>query len=1434
MKSVSSNYVILTFLAAAFMAGCIDRGRPTGPQWDLSDISPDELSTTGDHVGDLPGIDGLIDVPDMSDLQHETFDALADSETYLETDSETLDIPAEQEVCTPECGDWECGDDGCGGECGECDDDLFCTGDTCIEGTCINAIIDGYCVIVEECFKAGDLEQDNECLECRPSQDKTDWSFSDDGVICEEDLICFQGSCCDASTACDGAECGDDGCGGSCGECGDPLAICFVGSCLCVPDCDDKECGEGGCGTLCGICPNPQDSCVDNACICAPKCDGKSCGPDGCGGSCGSCEDLIECTSDVCFEGACTNSVQDYFCFFGDACIPAETASPDNACQKCLPAQSQTEWTLLPPGALCGDDAVCFTGECCPRGANCQGKQCGDDGCGGSCGKCTGPQVACVDDLCLCQPACDGKNCGDDGCGGLCGACEGGQLCEAGLCKCKPEATSDCCGNDVCWFDSCGNQGEVQASCPFGCADATCANCTPACDGFDCGEDGCGGSCGTCSGFQQECMDHLCVCVPFCDGKVCGSDGCGGSCGSCPGPQDVCLAGECACKPACTDIECGADGCGGQCGTCQGPQDICDAGSCVCQPDCNNKVCGPDGCGGNCGDCDVELTCVAAGCAQGACTFAQLQGTCLINGICFEDGETNPTNPCQICAPESVQDQWSLRPDGVTCGDGAVCYGGLCCAATANCIGKECGSNGCGGSCGNCLGPQDVCANGNCLCVAACDGKECGPDGCSGTCGSCSGGKVCQGSDCNCVPEHHTDCCGGDVCWVDSCGNLGAKALTCEFGCANGECNNCTPICDLKVCGGDGCGGSCGSCLGVQDLCVAGACECQPACDGKVCGSDGCGGSCGTCNGDQDICINGACICQPACNGLACGADGCGEQCGICGGEQELCIDGACICQPDCAGKECGTDGCGGTCGSCNDDLNCTTDICGEGVCQNIRDSFYCIIEQQCYLLGEIDPAAPCNYCEPVKSPFKWSLHPDGEECGSGGICYLETCCPRTVNCAGLECGTDGCGGSCGSCSDGFFCIKQLCIDPTVCDDGNSVDWDGCTGGQVTEFKTNTYKWNEQMDPAVAVTSDGGYVIVWESKDQDGDSYGVYGQLYGADGQPKGAEFRANKFTESTELDPDVAALTGGGFVVVWDTNEDANEAGNVVVSRIFNSIGAATSDDITLPSYKSGSQDHPAVTGLVSGGFAAVWDNDGSGDSQGIFMRLFKKSGTAEGSQTIVNIETSGNQLNPDIVQLDSGNLVVVWVSKDQDGNAHGIFSRRFESSGSPLTGDMQVNNYWDGEQEEGQVVALTGGGYIVNWHRKGAEDTDGIYARRFNAQGVASGGQFLVNSTIPEKQYFPCVGALPGNGFLTAWQSENQDGSKWGIYYRRMDADDVPLAADARANIYTSDEQQSPACAGFSDGRFVIVWESNNQDGSNYGIFHQRFAEEGYRLYP
>ena len=603
---------------------------------------------------------------------------------------------------------------------------------------------------------------------------------------------------------CAGKQCGSDGCGGSCGNCA-PTETCNAASQCeagCTADCTGKACGTDGCGGSCGDCAadevcNPLGACIA---ACTPDCTGKSCGDDTCGGSCGDCGN-------------------------GESCDGAGQCIPD-----CVPSCD---------GKACGDDGcngicgLCAGGLSCSAGAcvcvpSCEGKTCGDNGCGGSCGDCAGGEICDGTDNCLaCTPACDGKACGDDGCGGVCGLCEVGNACNAtGQCEaCTADCDGKACGDDSCG-GSCGDCADGEACDAAG----QCAACTPACEGLNCGDDGCGGVCGDC-GDSEACVAGVCaaVCNPACDGKACGDNGCGGQCGTCAANETCNDSGQCDCVPACDGKVCGDDGCGGSCGDC-GDGDACgDDGQCVaCTPACDGKVCGDNGCDGSCGECGDDEACTDSGQCEvvNNCIEAQVVGqlaavqpgifqmliapiggeandalglefysnatgsfglgvgmnanyaTCEQCVRVFEDipAEGAParqylatagtididaTTPPQDVAELLIATLTDVTLSEVTISeDGSftstLVPDGACVTITgpvvldttqcvANCTGKVCGDDGCGGSCGDCTN-GDVCSDaGQCeACTPACDGKVCGDDACGGSCGDCGDGMACD------------------------------------------------------------------------------------------------------------------------------------------------------------------------------------------------------------------------------------------------------------------------------------------------------------------------------------------------------------------------------------------------------------------------------------------------------------------------------------------------------------------------------------------------------------------------------------------------------------------------------------------------------------------------------------------------------------------
>ncbi len=134
---------------------------------------------------------------------------------------------------------------------------------------------------------------------------------------------------------------------------------------------------------------------------------------------------------------------------------------------------------------------------------------------------------------------------------------------------------------------------------------------------------------------------------------------------------------------------------------------------------------------------------------------------------------------------------------------------------------------------------------------------------------------------------------------------------------------------------------------------------CVPLCDERLCGDDGCGGSCGACAQDEFCAQDGQCYCQ-GCQDRKCGLDPCsGLLCGMCPGAMECNPEGQCYvpCVPECGDRCCGDDGCGGEC----------PDFCGEFGVSCDQSTCRCEPFSAC---GE--PAEP-PICETVsRAPQSW------------------------------------------------------------------------------------------------------------------------------------------------------------------------------------------------------------------------------------------------------------------------------------------------------------------------------------------------------------------------------------------------------------------------------------------------------------------------------
>lgn len=408
-------------------------------------------------------------------------------------------------TCTPDCTGKACGDDGCGGSCGSCPDN----------GTCI--VSPGDCAIAEDCpptsaceIITGDRCEDPFVIDSLPyvQAQNTATFHTDYGLV---------GASC--GTAADGTRTNsiagfnardvayrfvapNDGLYLFRLDTGDPV---FAASLYVVSDCSDLE----------GTCLAADDrekndrvwlnlvaeqevfAIVDGVYNfsdqtgrytfdvrqCVPSCEDRECGSDGCLGSCGGCDDGLQCQNRACRPPpgeVCTNprnvgrlpwqesrDTSGWGADQSSGCegAPASSASPDYTYRFVAPSTARFRFIVQADygaqvyfDAGCGDEGRCLAEGAIPVGGDgfvvidremnkndgvlitidgidaegedaassgsytfsvqvacdpdCEGKECGDNGCGGSCGSCAFPEDVCgPEQLCIDPVLLSGNSC---------------------------------------------------------------------------------------------------------------------------------------------------------------------------------------------------------------------------------------------------------------------------------------------------------------------------------------------------------------------------------------------------------------------------------------------------------------------------------------------------------------------------------------------------------------------------------------------------------------------------------------------------------------------------------------------------------------------------------------------------------------------------------------------------------------------------------------------------------------------------------------------------------------------------------------------------------------------------------------------------------------------------------------------------------------
>ena len=270
-----------------------------------------------------------------------------------------------------------------------------------------------------------------------------------------------------------------------------------------------------------------------------------------------------------------------------------------------------------------------------------------------------------------------------------------------------------------------------------------------------------------------------------------------------------------------------------------------------------------------------------------------------------------------------------------------------------------------------------------------------------------------------------------------------------------------------------------------------------------------------------------------------------------------------------------------------------------------------------------------------------------------------------------------------------------------------------------TDILVNSSMTSYQNGPAVTVLNNGNVVVIYSSMNQAGSSslQDVYGQVFSPVGLKIGSEFLVNQFTNYNQRSASVAAVSGGGFIVTWVTEQQRSTAPiyGEPSATMAPSAFVTPSVDIEARQYDNNANpitpefivnsgnnpcSNPGVAGAADGSFVIVWaayDLVIHTNSWDVYARTFSST-AIPGPIVNVNTYLYGDQVFPRISALDL-DYMITWTSMAQDGSREGVYAQELHSDGSRVGIEFRANTTTLGQQIQ-PVVASDGlGQFLIVW---------------------------------------------------------------------------------------------------------------------------------------
>ncbi|WXG40823.1 MAG: hypothetical protein WED07_08615 [Candidatus Freyarchaeum deiterrae] len=323
-----------------------------------------------------------------------------------------------------------------------------------------------------------------------------------------------------------------------------------------------------------------------------------------------------------------------------------------------------------------------------------------------------------------------------------------------------------------------------------------------------------------------------------------------------------------------------------------------------------------------------------------------------------------------------------------------------------------------------------------------------------------------------------------------------------------------------------------------------------------------------------------------------------------------------------------------------------------------------------------------------------------------------------------------------------------------------------------------------------------------------------------------GNETRVNTNTTNDQASLSLRSRSDGSFVIAWHSNQTGDLD---VYFKIFDSTGNNLTEDIRVNGNTSNNQANPSLSTRSNGSFVVAWDSNQTGNAD-VYFKLFNSAGDNTTDDVRVNGYTANRQNFASVYCFDNDGFVVAWEGAGQIDD-DSVYIKVFDSTGNNLTDDIQVNTETAFEQENANVCCVGNESFVVVWDNQDVYNWWDVYFKIFDSSGNNQTNDILAPVNIEYSQNHATVYCFSNGAFVMAWESP--DGSAEGVYTRLFNSAGNALTGDIQVNTYTSAHQRMPSVCCFSNNSgYIVVWSSWLQEGygeANDGIYCRVFNSMG-----